>query len=72
MSQRFELDPYRPAEDQIRKTEFNLEKKLVHIYYHFKEGKITAREKTYNRDDLIGKAQVNDPNKKETDDNAQQ
>ena len=42
MSQRFALDPDLPADGQIRKTEFNLEKGRVYIYYHYRVGKITA------------------------------
>ena len=38
MAQKFELDPTRPAEEQIRKTEFNIETNEVLIYYHYKEG----------------------------------
>jgi hypothetical protein len=72
MTQKYELDNNKPAEDQISKTEFNLHKKRVNIYYHYSEGKITAKEKTYNRDDLIGKARVGDMNEKETEENAQQ
>ena len=43
MTQKFDLDPWYPAETQIKKTEFNLEKKRHYIYYHYKEGKITAK-----------------------------
>ena len=35
MTQKFELDEYAPAENQIKKTEFNLDKKRVYIYYHY-------------------------------------
>jgi hypothetical protein len=72
MSQKFELDPEKSAEEQMRKTEFNLEKKKVDIYYHFKEGKVTAKNKSYHRDDLIGKATHNEMNEKETEESALQ
>jgi hypothetical protein len=38
MTQKFELDPSRPAEEQMRKAVFNLETDEIVIYYHFKEG----------------------------------
>ena len=38
MAQKFELDPEKPANEQIRKTEFNISKNQVLIYYHYKEG----------------------------------
>ena len=57
MTQKFELDPLYPVKTQIMKTEFYLEKKRHNIYYYFKDGKITAKLE-FNRDDLIGKAQI--------------
>ena len=65
MTQKFELDPSKPAESQIKKTEFNLEKKIVYIYYHYKEGKITADYVEFQRDDLIGQTKMG--NDKEDD-----
>jgi len=38
MAQKFELDPRKPADDQIRKAEFNILKGKNLIYYHYKEG----------------------------------
>ena len=38
MTQKFELDESRPAEEQMRKAVFNLETDEIVIYYHFKEG----------------------------------
>jgi len=38
MAQKFELDPSKPAEDQIRKTEYMINKNIVLIHYHYKAG----------------------------------
>ena len=54
MTQKFELDPSFPASAQIKKTEFNLQKNEVYIYYHFRDGCITAAQQTFRREDLIG------------------
>ena len=56
MVQEFELDPDKPAGEQIRKTEFNIEKGIVNIYYHYVRGKIRAGEESFLRSDLLGKA----------------
>lgn len=73
MVQKFGLNKEMPAEDQIRETEFNIEKGDVNIYYHYKEGKITAKEKTYQRKDLISNSNaVDEINNKETEENALQ
>lgn len=65
MTQKFELDHSLPADNQIKKTEFNLDKKRVFIYYHYKDGKITAGYKEFFRDDLIGQSKMSDMNDKE-------
>jgi len=49
MAQKFELDPNIPADQQMRKTVFNLETGEVVIHYHFKEGQIFRKPKYYNR-----------------------
>jgi hypothetical protein len=36
MAQKFELDTNKPAENQIRKTVFNIEEEKVTVYYHYK------------------------------------
>ena len=38
MAQKFELDPTKPAEIQIKKTVFNMEQGEVVVDYHYKEG----------------------------------
>jgi len=58
MTQKFELDPEMPAANQMKKTEFNLKDGKVYVHYHFEEGKITADEQTYSRDDYIGQAKL--------------
>lgn len=54
MTQKFAQDPIMQAEDQIRRTEFNLAKGRVYIYKHFNSGRITTGSETYVRDELIG------------------
>ena len=68
MTQKFELDPLLPAESQIKKTEFNLDKKKVFVFYHYVDGNITATDSAFNRDDLIGQAKISDMNDKEQED----
>lgn len=65
MTQKFELDEDLPAANQIKKTEFNILMKAVNIYYHYEEGKITTRDEEWNRDDLIGHANIDNVNDKE-------
>ena len=65
MTQKFELDPDLPAANQIKKTEFNIAMKQVFIYYHYEEGKITTRDEEWNRDDLIGHANIDNVNDKD-------
>lgn len=57
MAQEFELDPNKPAEEQIRKTVFNFEKSLVYIYYHYKEGQIFRKPQQINQRDLVSTGQ---------------
>ena len=64
MVQRFALNKEMPAEDQIRETEFDIQKGDVNIYYHYKEGKVTAKEKSFKRKDLIGDSSSMDVSKK--------
>ncbi len=66
------MDPDTPAESQIRRTEFNLEKGRVFIYYHFRDGRITSHSEQFIRDDLIGEAKLGDMNEKDTEENKQQ
>ena len=54
MTQKFGLDSDKPAEEQIRRTEFNLAKGRVYIYKHYNSGRITTGSETYIRDELIG------------------
>lgn len=72
MTQKFELNPLLPAETQIRKTEFNLTKGLVYVYYHFREGRVTSNEECYKREDLLGQAKMGDMNEKDTEENKTQ
>lgn len=67
MTQRFELDPSLPAETQIKKTEFNLDKQMIYIFYHYKKGKITADYKNFSRDELIGQTKTGDMNEKDVE-----
>lgn len=72
MSQKYAVNPALPAGDQIRKTEFNIQKKEVKIYYHYEKGKVTAKEETFNRDDLQGQNKVGDMNDKEAEESKTQ
>lgn len=65
------MDPNKPAEGQIRKTEFNLDKnkQMVHIFYHFREGKVTSNSESFEREKLIGQVKVGDINDKDTEEN---
>ena len=65
MAQKFELDHNRPANKQIRKTEFNIAKSQVLIYYHYKEGQIFRKPDKINRVDLISQGKMGDMNQKE-------
>ena len=60
MTQHFELDPNKPAEEQIRKTVFNSEKEKVFIYYHYKEGQIFKPPIEINQRDLVSTDKLND------------
>jgi hypothetical protein len=54
MTQKFGLDQDVTAEEQVRRTEFNLSKGRVYIYKHYNSGRITTGSETYIRDELIG------------------
>lgn len=43
----------------------------MYIYYHYRNGKITANKREFNREDLIGKQKISDMNDKDTDDSAE-
>jgi hypothetical protein len=61
MTQHFELDPNKPAEEQIRKTVFNSEKEKVFIYYHYKDGQIFKPPIEISSKDLVSTGdKVND------------
>ena len=72
MTQKFELDPDLPAANQIKKTEFNVNMNQVFIYYHYEEGKITARDEEWDRGDLIGHANLDQVNDKDQEDSKEQ
>jgi len=72
MTQKFELDPDLPAATQIKKTEFNLNVKMVYIFFHYEEGKITSHHDFYNRDELIGHANIDNVNDKDQVDSKEQ
>jgi polygalacturonase len=73
MVQKFGLNHEMSAEEQIRMTEFNIEKGDVFIYYHYRDGKITANQNSFKRKDLIGNSSaVDEMNNKEVVENALQ
>ena len=53
MAQKYELDPKKDPEQQIRKTEFNIVKGFNYIYYHYKEGQIFRKPEKIDRLELI-------------------
>ena len=67
MAQKFELDHKKDASLQIRKTEFNIEKNFVFIYYHYKEGQIFRKPEKVNRTDLISQGKMGDMNEKDAE-----
>lgn len=67
MAQKFELDPTKDASLQIRKTEFNIDKNFVYIYYHYKEGQIFRKPEKVNRTDLISQGQSRDMEQKDAE-----
>jgi hypothetical protein len=72
MVQKFSLNKELEAEEQIRETVFNIEKGDVTIYYHYKDGQITASEINYDRKQLIANSAVDEVTSKEQEDNARQ
>ena len=67
LSKRFELDENKPADNQIRKTVFNLEAGEVTVNNHFKEGQVFKKPKIYNRQELISQGKSGDMNEKEAE-----
>jgi len=48
------LDPWdKDVEKQIKKFECNMEKKTLKIFYHYADGKITAKDEEFDRDWVI-------------------
>ena len=72
MTQKFDLDPDQPASKQMRKTEFNFDKQIVYIFYHYEDGKITSNEEEWDRADLLGDAKADDPNGNEQEETKEQ
>jgi hypothetical protein len=60
MSQRYSLDPFEDEERQIARTEFNREKGKVHLFYHYRQGKITNRSRTFETADLLDTTRTGD------------
>lgn len=49
MAQKYELDPKKDPENQIKKTVFNINKGFNYIYHHYKEGQIFKKPIEINR-----------------------
>jgi hypothetical protein len=60
MAQKYELDPKKDPENQIKKTVFNINKGFNYIYHHYKEGQIFKKPVEINRQDLISQGKKND------------
>jgi len=58
MAQKFELDPKKPSEEQIRKTEYMINKNSVFIHYHYKEGQIFRKPTKIDRNDLLNQGKM--------------
>ena len=58
MTQKFEKDDEKPANEQIRKTVFNLDQQRIYIHYHYANGQIFSDPNEYNRDELRGDNQL--------------
>jgi hypothetical protein len=56
----------------MRKTVFNIETGEVVIHYHFVEGQIFKKPKTYSRQELISQGKSGDMNEKDTDETKEQ
>lgn len=79
MAQKFDWDPNAaPEKEQIRKTVFNLEPGPsggigeVTVNYHFKEGQVFKKPKTYSRQELISQGKSGDMNEKDTEESKEQ
>jgi len=72
MAQKYELDEKKSADNQIRKTVFNLEAGEVTVNHHFKEGQVFKKPKIYNRQELISQGKSGDMNEKETEESKEQ
>lgn len=62
MTQKFSLNQDEEEERQISKTEFNMDKKKVFIFYHYKNGRITNKSETYEQDELLDHNKSGDQN----------
>jgi len=47
MSQKYSLDPDDDEERQVARTEFNMEKEKVFLFYHYRNGRITNKARTF-------------------------
>ena len=69
MTQKFQLNPSEDEERQIAKTEFNMDKKKVFLFYHYKGGKITNKSESYDTEELLDHIKTADSaDGKETED----
>jgi hypothetical protein len=53
MTQKFSCSPDEEEERQLSKTEFNMDKKKVFLFYHYKDGRITNKSETFDADELL-------------------
>jgi hypothetical protein len=73
MTQKYELDKKDPdVEKQIKKFECNMVNKTLKIFYHYSDGKITAKDCEYDRDFVITNSKGSDDKQEESNFEQQQ
>jgi len=60
MSQKYSLDPEGDEERQVARTEFNMEKDKVFLYYHYRNGRITNKARTFEAADIQDQSRSGD------------
>jgi hypothetical protein len=50
MCEKYEVNPFKAADEQIRKIVFDIQHNKITEYFHYKEGKVTSDLNEYDRD----------------------
>jgi hypothetical protein len=77
MAQKYDLDPTKAEDEQIRKTVFKLEggkseQGEVIVHYHYQEGQVFKEPKIYDKQMLISQGKSGDMNDKDNNDSKEQ